>query len=102
MSAAIPGVRCEKSPPIAALMVGLGCCVKYNGSYENRRDRSIARAFERVRDGVAPVLEDPMERLGMARCARNLVDGRGGDRIVNGMEIMLRTPGRAMPVSMAA
>ena len=58
--------------------------------------------FEMLRDGVAPVLEDPMERLGMARCARNLVDGRGGDRIVNGMEIMLRTPGRAMPVSMAA
>lgn len=30
-----------------------------------------------------------MERLGMSRCGRNLIDGRGGDRIVNGLEIVL-------------
>ncbi|MFO0936875.1 MAG: polysaccharide biosynthesis protein [Gemmataceae bacterium] len=58
--------------------------------------------FEGLRDGVAPILDDPMERLGMSRCARNLIDGRGGDRIVNGMEIMLRTPGRALSDSIAA
>ena len=30
----------------------------------------------------------------MTRCARNLIDGRGPDRIVNGMEIMLHAPAR--------
>ena len=30
----------------------------------------------------------------MTRCARNLFDGRGPDRIVNGMEIMLHAPAR--------
>ena len=28
----------------------------------------------------------------MSRCARNLIDGRGGDRIVNGLEIILHAP----------
>jgi UDP-2,4-diacetamido-2,4,6-trideoxy-beta-L-altropyranose hydrolase len=58
--------------------------------------------FEQLTEAVAPILDDPMERLGMSRCARNLVDGRGGDRIVNGMEIMLRTPDRALPAAKAA
>ena len=40
------------------------------------------------------LLTDEKERKGMTRCARNLVDGRGPDRIVNGMEIMLHTPSR--------
>jgi spore coat polysaccharide biosynthesis predicted glycosyltransferase SpsG len=47
---------------------------------------------EQLREAVAVVLDDPMERLGMSRCARNLIDGRGGDRIVNGLEIILSTP----------
>lgn len=47
---------------------------------------------EQLREAVAFVLDDPMERLGMSRCARNLIDGRGGDRIVNGLEIVLSTP----------
>lgn len=45
-----------------------------------------------LREAVAVVLDDPMERLGMTRCARNLIDGRGGDRVVNGLEIVLHTP----------
>jgi spore coat polysaccharide biosynthesis predicted glycosyltransferase SpsG len=52
---------------------------------------------EQLREAVAIVLDDPMERLGMTRCARNLVDGRGGDRIVNGLEILLHTPPRVQP-----
>jgi spore coat polysaccharide biosynthesis predicted glycosyltransferase SpsG len=48
--------------------------------------------FEQLAEAVGIVLDDPMERLGMSRCARNLIDGRGGDRIVNGLEIMLHTP----------
>jgi spore coat polysaccharide biosynthesis predicted glycosyltransferase SpsG len=43
-------------------------------------------------EAVDVVLDDPMERLGMTRCARRLIDGRGGDRIVNGLEIVLHTP----------
>lgn len=42
-------------------------------------------------EAVGIVLDDPMERRGMTRCGRNLVDGRGGDRIVNGLEIVLHT-----------
>ena len=49
-------------------------------------------SFEQLHENVAMVLDDPMERLGMTRCARNLIDGRGGDRIVNGLEIVLHTP----------
>jgi spore coat polysaccharide biosynthesis predicted glycosyltransferase SpsG len=50
--------------------------------------------FEILKEAVDALLDDPMERLSMSRCARNLVDGRGGDRIVNGMEIMLHSAGR--------
>jgi spore coat polysaccharide biosynthesis predicted glycosyltransferase SpsG len=49
-------------------------------------------AFAQLAEAVGVVLDDPMERLGMSRCARNLIDGRGGDRIVNGLEIVLHTP----------
>ena len=43
-------------------------------------------------EAVGIILDDPMERLGMNRCGRNLIDGRGGDRIVNGLEIVLHSP----------
>jgi spore coat polysaccharide biosynthesis predicted glycosyltransferase SpsG len=49
---------------------------------------------EQLREAVDMLLDDPMERKGMSRCARNLFDGRGPDRIVNGMEIMLHAPAR--------
>ena len=42
-------------------------------------------------EAVGLVLSDPLERTGMTRCARRLIDGRGGDRIVNGLEIVLHT-----------
>lgn len=51
-------------------------------------------SFEALNEAVTMILDDPMERLTMSRCARNLVDGRGGDRMVNGMEIVLHTPNR--------
>lgn len=54
--------------------------------------------FDGLKEAVETLLDDPMERLSMSRCARNLVDGRGGDRIVNGMEIMLHSPSRAVPM----
>jgi hypothetical protein len=49
---------------------------------------------EELDEAVKVVTDDPMERLTMSRCARNRVDGRGGDRVVNGMEIMLHAPSR--------
>jgi spore coat polysaccharide biosynthesis predicted glycosyltransferase SpsG len=49
---------------------------------------------EQLREAVSSLLDDAMERKGMTRCARNLVDGRGPDRVVNGMEILLHAPAR--------
>ncbi len=59
-------------------------------------------SFDALHEAVNIVLDDPMERLGMSRCGRNLIDGRGGDRIVNGMEIMLHTPEQRQTARMAA
>lgn len=53
-----------------------------------------AVSFDQLQEAVGQLLDDPMERKGMTRCARNLIDGRGPDRIVNGMEIILHTPAR--------
>jgi len=49
-------------------------------------------SFEQLAEAVNIVLDDQMERQGMNRCGRNLIDGRGGDRVVNGLEILLHTP----------
>ena len=49
-------------------------------------------SFDVLHEAVNVVLDDPKERRGMSRCARNLIDGRGGDRIVNGLEILLHSP----------
>lgn len=54
---------------------------------------------EQLAEAVAIVLDDPMERRGMTRCGRNLIDGRGGDRLVNGMEIVLHTRRESMPMA---
>ena len=53
---------------------------------------AAAVTFDALHEAVNIVLDDRMERLGMSRCGRNLIDGRGGDRVVNGMEIMLHAP----------
>jgi spore coat polysaccharide biosynthesis predicted glycosyltransferase SpsG len=42
-----------------------------------------------LRDGIQNLLSDQLERVGMSRCARYLIDGRGPDRMVNALEIML-------------
>ena len=51
-------------------------------------------SLEQLNEAVSSLLDDPLERKGMTRCARNTFDGRGPDRIVNGMEIMLHAPAR--------
>ena len=53
-------------------------------------------------EAVALVLNDPIERMGMTRCGRRLIDGRGGDRIVNGLEIVLHAQRTAANVRIAA
>lgn len=53
--------------------------------------------LNQLAEAVAIVLDDPMERRGMTRCGRNLVDGRGGDRIVNGLEIVLHARPSEVP-----
>jgi spore coat polysaccharide biosynthesis predicted glycosyltransferase SpsG len=55
---------------------------------------TAAVGSEQLGEAVAALLDDPMERKGMTRCARNMFDGRGPDRIVNGMEVMLHSPVR--------
>ena len=63
--------------------------------------------FDQLKEAVEVLLDDPMERKTMTRCARNTFDGRGPDRIVNGLEIMLHSPARkrtatAVPLKIAA
>jgi spore coat polysaccharide biosynthesis predicted glycosyltransferase SpsG len=42
-----------------------------------------------IRDGVQNLIADAMDRKSMARCGRKLIDGRGPDRLVTAMEILL-------------
>ncbi|HYH63405.1 MAG TPA: polysaccharide biosynthesis protein [Urbifossiella sp.] len=63
--------------------------------------------FEQLKEAVDLLLDDAMERKTMTRCARNQYDGRGPDRVVNGMEILLHAPARkraaqAVPLRIAA
>ncbi|MCI0464076.1 MAG: polysaccharide biosynthesis protein [Gemmataceae bacterium] len=54
-----------------------------------------------IRQAVQNLLNDPLERQAMARCARKLIDGRGPDRLVTALEVMLH-PSRLMDFSEAA
>ncbi len=63
--------------------------------------------FDQLNEAVDLLHDDAMERKTMTRAARNTFDGRGPDRIVNGMEIMLHSPHRqrsavSMPLKIAA
>jgi spore coat polysaccharide biosynthesis predicted glycosyltransferase SpsG len=55
-----------------------------------------------LRDAVNYVLDDRLERAGMTRCARLMVDGKGPDRIVNGLEILIHAPTEAARLRLAA
>jgi spore coat polysaccharide biosynthesis predicted glycosyltransferase SpsG len=44
------------------------------------------------RQAVNDLLTDPLERQAMARCGRKLIDGRGLDRLVTGLEMLLTRP----------
>lgn len=55
-----------------------------------------------IRLAVQNLLTDPLERQSMARCGRKLFDGRGPDRIVNAMEILLAAGKRKTKLRLAA
>jgi spore coat polysaccharide biosynthesis predicted glycosyltransferase SpsG len=54
-----------------------------------------------IRQTVQDLLDDAQERQAMARCGRKLIDGRGQDRLVTALEILLH-PSRQVTFSEAA
>ena len=54
-----------------------------------------------IRQAVHDLLTDPLERQAMARCGRKLIDGRGPDRLVTALEVLLH-PSRQVQLSEAA
>jgi spore coat polysaccharide biosynthesis predicted glycosyltransferase SpsG len=54
-----------------------------------------------LRQAVQNLLMDPSERQAMARCGRMLIDGRGPDRLVTALEVMLH-PSRLVDFADAA
>src|SRR5262245_5154204 len=55
-----------------------------------------------IRQGVQSLITDPLERKSMARCGRKLIDGRGPDRFVNALEILLNPMPQEEPLRIAA
>jgi spore coat polysaccharide biosynthesis predicted glycosyltransferase SpsG len=55
-----------------------------------------------VRQAVQNLLGDNLERQAMARCGRQLIDGRGPDRLVTALEVLLHNPARLASLSIAA
>jgi len=55
-----------------------------------------------VAEAAVAVLEDTFERKAMSRSGRLLIDGRGGDRIVVAVEILLRRSRKTKALPMAA
>lgn len=70
-------------------------CANVLGWYENTSAQTI-------RNAVQGILTDPLERQAMARCGRKLIDGRGPDRLVNALEIVLAGGARREAVAQAA
>jgi spore coat polysaccharide biosynthesis predicted glycosyltransferase SpsG len=54
-----------------------------------------------LRQSVQNLLADPLERQAMARCGRQLIDGRGPDRLVTALEVLLH-PSRLVDFAEAA
>jgi spore coat polysaccharide biosynthesis predicted glycosyltransferase SpsG len=55
-----------------------------------------------IRQAVQDLLSDPLERQAMARCGRKLIDGRGPDRLVTALEVLLHPSRQLQQVSEAA
>jgi spore coat polysaccharide biosynthesis predicted glycosyltransferase SpsG len=55
-----------------------------------------------VRQAVQNLLSDALERQAMSRCGRKLIDGRGPDRLVTALEVLLHQPARLARLAVAA
>jgi spore coat polysaccharide biosynthesis predicted glycosyltransferase SpsG len=55
-----------------------------------------------LRQAIQALLSDPRERASMSRSGRKLIDGRGPDRLVNALEVMLARPQFAQDLRQAA
>jgi spore coat polysaccharide biosynthesis predicted glycosyltransferase SpsG len=86
-------VQAEAHWPTARRLEDEGCasCL---GWHENVSPQTIRQAVQNL-------LTDPLERQAMARCGRKLIDGRGADRLVTALEVMLH-PSRMIGLSAAA
>jgi spore coat polysaccharide biosynthesis predicted glycosyltransferase SpsG len=69
-------------------------CASCLGWHENVSPQTIRLAVQNL-------LSDPLERQAMARCGRKLIDGRGPDRLVTALEILL-SPQRQVQVAREA
>lgn len=61
------------------------------GAAQNLGDCDSVSASQ-LRTAIQNLLSDPHERAAMSRRGRKLIDGRGPDRLVNGLEVMLQRP----------
>jgi spore coat polysaccharide biosynthesis predicted glycosyltransferase SpsG len=61
------------------------------GAAINLGDCESVNAAE-LRQSILGLINEPRDRAAMARAGRKLIDGRGPDRLVNGMEVMLQRP----------
>lgn len=86
-------VQDESHWPCAQRLEEEGCATCL-GWYEN-----VSAAT--IRNAVQNLLDDPNERKSMSRCGRRLIDGRGPDRLVTGLEVMLHSPMRLLLQSAA-
>jgi len=69
-------------------------CASVLGWHENVSAQTMRLAVQNL-------LNDPLERQAMARCGRKLIDGRGPDRLVNALEVML-SPSRFADIARQA
>jgi UDP-2,4-diacetamido-2,4,6-trideoxy-beta-L-altropyranose hydrolase len=86
-------VQAESHWPTAQRLEEEGCatCLGWHESV----------SAQTIRQAVQNLINDPLERQAMARCARKLIDGRGPDRLVTALEIMLH-PSRLVDLSEVA
>ena len=70
---------------------GAGTCLGWHESV----------SAQTIRLAVQNLLGDPFERQAMARCGRQLIDGRGPDRLVTALEVLLH-PSRQIALSQVA
>lgn len=87
-------VQNEAHWPTAQRLEDEGCatCLGWHGNV----------SAQTIRQAIGNLLTDPLERQAMARCGRKLIDGRGLDRFVTGLEILLHPSRRIGLYSEAA